>query len=603
MTRDEALARVDLRQLLEEVGDHRGLRTIRGKFPCPDLAHTQSGDSPPVAVAERSGVDVWFCHTCEKGGTYVDALVASGRAADPGEALEQIGAEKPVKDRPARASAEPGRVVAEYVYQDASGEPRLRVVRFDPKDFRQQRWEDGRWQWGIRDTEMVPYRLPEALAALRSGKPLFVVEGEKDADALAAAGFAATCNPGGAGKWRPEFSKMLAGPGHRVVVVGDDDDAGHRHATAVWRSFQGQVGQVIARLPAEGFADVGEQLAAGVPFTSATLRRLTTVDDLSQPSSGPAGPQLMTARAMAAKPSLGTAAQVVGPLFQRGMRTTLGAGTGEGKTSLAFQAIRSLIHRTPFLEASWVPPRPGRALIIDLEQGEEVVKRRLREAGLDDSDAVDVLWEPAGLALDTDAAHQAMLRQTIEDGRYDMVLLDPLYQMHRGSGNDEQLAASLMNLVDSWSRDLDFCLVIPMHARKPHPQAGKNMTIHDIAGSNSWNRNAEFVLGLQVMFSGKSRIHFFKDRVGDGPPLLSHWWLDFNRTDGFRRGAAPHENAAHRKEALEAMLQSDVGATEEELIAAGALPIDLRRIRRDYFLRDGRWRSTSWDQTALTLDA
>ncbi len=55
-----------------------------------------------------------------------------------------------------------------------------------------------------------PYRLPE-LAAADPRRSVFVVEGEKDADRLAALGAVATCNPGGAGKWRPEFGAHLAG--------------------------------------------------------------------------------------------------------------------------------------------------------------------------------------------------------------------------------------------------------------------------------------------------------------------------------------------------------------------------------------------------------
>lgn len=611
MTREEALARCDLASLLVELGDLRGLQataphTPRGKYACPDLGHAQTGDSPPCSISERpNGVDVWHCHSCERGGSYIDALVVSERAATLAEALESIGVEKTEREQ-TRAGGSPGTVVAEYVYRDAGGDPRLKVVRFEPKDFRQMRWEDGRWQWGVRGVDLVPYRLPEALAAFAAGRPVFVVEGEKDADALAELGHAATCNPGGAGKWRPEYTAALAGASHRVVVIADDDDPGHRHAVEVWRSFQGRVGQCVARLPAEGHGDVREQLSAGVEFVSATLRRLPALAEPPQPSASAAsGPMFLTARALAARPSQGDAAQVVGPLFQRGMRTTIGAGTGEGKTSLSLQAIKSLIHRTPFVDDTWVPLRPGRALIIDLEQGEEVVKRRLREAGLDNSDAVDVLWEPAGLALDTDLEHQRLVRNTIEQGGYDLVLVDPLYQMHRGSGNDEQLAASLMNLVDSWARDFNFSLVIPMHARKPHPDAKKNMTIHDIAGSGSWNRNAEFVLGLQVMSAGMSRVHFFKDRVGDGPPLQSKWWMKFNRVDGFAHVPDPHSGpaAAERTAAIQRLLAHPEGTTEDLLREAGATDHTIRRIRREAFQNeDGRWRSTDWNQTSLADD-
>ena len=61
--------------------------------------------------------------------------------------------------------------------------------------------------------ERVLYRLPDVAAAVRQGRVVFVVEGEKDADALARLGLAATTNVGGAGKWRAEYGGGCAARG------------------------------------------------------------------------------------------------------------------------------------------------------------------------------------------------------------------------------------------------------------------------------------------------------------------------------------------------------------------------------------------------------
>lgn len=53
----------------------------------------------------------------------------------------------------------------------------------------------------VQGTRQVPYRLPELVAAPLSSA-IYIVEGEKDADRLAALGLVATCNAGGAGKWK-----------------------------------------------------------------------------------------------------------------------------------------------------------------------------------------------------------------------------------------------------------------------------------------------------------------------------------------------------------------------------------------------------------------
>jgi hypothetical protein len=513
----------------------------------------------------------------------------------------------PPKAEERRVPQVPAREVCSYVYTDEDGQPLIKVVRYEPKSFRQMRWEDGRWQWGLGETRRVLYRLPEVLAALARGEIVFIVEGEKDADRLRAEGKTATCPLGGAGKWRPEYTESLTGASNVIVVIGDDDEPhpktgrreGHLHALDVWRALQGKVGRVIARLPAEGFKDVHDQLTAGVPFTSKTLRPIPALAEAPSAEQGSA--LMLTARAMSARPAPARSLQVVGPLMQRGMRTTIGAQTGEGKTTLALQAIRALVFREPFLDEAWTPPAPGKALIVDLEQGEETVKTRLREAGLADTDRVDVLWQPAGLALDSDQADQALLYEALKSGGYDLVLIDPLYQMHRGNPNDERTAADLMRLLDGWAREFNFALVIPMHARKPHPQAGKQFTIHDIAGAGTWNRNAEFVIGLQLMSTGSSRIHFFKDRIGGAgaPAVGSHWWLSFDREKGFARTHKEDRDSLHRT--LNAMLERDAGVTEDELVAAGADQLWLKGMKKRAHVNPaGRWRKTDWnEQTAL----
>ena len=72
---------------------------------------------------------------------------------------------------------------------------------------------------------------------MAAGRPVYIVEGEKAADALAGLGVVATCSPGGANKWRAEYGKPLAGAD--VVILPDNDAPGRRHATAVAKALQG----------------------------------------------------------------------------------------------------------------------------------------------------------------------------------------------------------------------------------------------------------------------------------------------------------------------------------------------------------------------------
>jgi hypothetical protein len=130
-------------------------------------------------------------------------------------------------------------VVARYDYCDEAGELLFQVIRFEPKTFRQRKPDDtpGGWTWKLGDVRRVLYKLPELIEGIAAGHPVFIVEGEKDVLALNKLGTVATTNPGGAGKWRPEFSEALRGAD--VVLVPDNDDAGWDHVNQIRAQLHG----------------------------------------------------------------------------------------------------------------------------------------------------------------------------------------------------------------------------------------------------------------------------------------------------------------------------------------------------------------------------
>lgn len=156
-------------------------------------------------------------------------------------------------------------IVATYDYHDERGNLLYQVVRLWPKSFRQRRPDaldpDG-WSWKLGDVQRVLYRHLE-LGHADPEELVFVVEGEKDVNRLRALALTATCNAGGAGKWRPEYSETLRG--RDVVIVPDNDKPGAEHAEQVAKSLQGialRVRVVTLGLDSKG-ADVSDWLAAG----------------------------------------------------------------------------------------------------------------------------------------------------------------------------------------------------------------------------------------------------------------------------------------------------------------------------------------------------
>lgn len=233
-------------RVTQRLGEVTGYAPPRegGAWRCP--AHDDR--NPSMTVSNGDGRVLVNCHS---------------QRCSFGEIRDALGlADSDFFDNPQRRTSNRARIVATYGYTDEAGALLFEVVRFDPKDFRQRRPDGaGGWDWKVAGVRRVPYRLPRVLEAAVAGGRVFVVEGEKDVEALERAGEVATCNPGGAGKWRPEFAEYLAGAGE-VVIVRDKDAAGVKHAADVAASLVGKVERVVVVEAATG-KDAAEHLGAG----------------------------------------------------------------------------------------------------------------------------------------------------------------------------------------------------------------------------------------------------------------------------------------------------------------------------------------------------
>lgn len=127
-----------------------------------------------------------------------------------------------------------GEPEAVYDYPDESATLLFQVVRFPGKSFRQRRPDGaGGWIWNLQGVRRVLYRLPE----LKGYQTIAIAEGEKDVESLRRVGVPATCNSGGAGKWRDEYSQQLKAVGvENVAVLPDNDAPGEAHGRMVARS-------------------------------------------------------------------------------------------------------------------------------------------------------------------------------------------------------------------------------------------------------------------------------------------------------------------------------------------------------------------------------
>lgn len=233
------------------------------------------GTNNSLSIDLKKGT--WFAHDDKEGGGVLDFL-AKYQGVQGGEAVDWL------RDRgfavPDRAPA-PGsnraakrEIVKTYDYVGPDGALVFQVCRWEPKTFTQRRpvedekgvWINGlladeymrkgpgsnwsrydekRWhEWKCTERREFPalvdlplYNLPDVMEAIALGRDVFLVEGEKDADNLRAAGLCATTPAGGAKKWTDHHTAQLAGA--RVIAIPDNDDVGRQHMQLVGGRLRG----------------------------------------------------------------------------------------------------------------------------------------------------------------------------------------------------------------------------------------------------------------------------------------------------------------------------------------------------------------------------
>jgi putative DNA primase/helicase len=281
----------------------------------------------------------------------------------------------------------------QYVYRDEAGKSLFRVVRGPVVDGEKTFWQNpsdgnGGWRTGkgcMQGVRLVPFQLPQLLAADLS-RPCYIVEGEKDVLSLAAIGAVATTNPGGAGKWRPEFNEFLRG--RLCVLLPDNDKPGLDHMRTVARHLQDVAEEAriltLPGLPPKG--DVSDYLANGgtretLDELAAAAPVLSETADLSDdaPASTdtpPAGAALvsLTAEEMLAirRPPREF---ILEPILRTKDLAMLVAKRGVGKTWISVGMASATAAGGEFLV--WRAPKPRSVLYVDGELPFETVQERL----------------------------------------------------------------------------------------------------------------------------------------------------------------------------------------------------------------------------------
>ena len=424
---------------------------------------------------------------------------------------------------------------ATYTYENADGNPVMRVVRFKDelgnKTFRQQRYENGEWEWGTQNIDKPLYRLPQVLERISNDEIVYVVEGEKDVHTLESIGRVATCNPGGAAsefaekKWLPEHTAALTGG--KVVIIADDDEAGMVHASFVAAELRKVGARVKVYKPAHG-KDISDHIGAGLEMNDllvvgSEIRDEFTnyLDALSELDNElPLGTRVNRARHLLDKfdadESIGEQGRLIDwatlikeedgdaydwlipNLLERQERVIVVAAEGVGKSYLARQvALMCAAGIHPFKRDKMPPIR---TLFVDLENPERIIRRtarriyeRIEKVGKAAEMEAHLVVKPDGLNL-LKPEDRSTLISWVDQTRPDLLVLGPLYKVFidPGGRTSEAVTTEVAKTLDYIRHEYNCACWLEHHA----PLGSGTSREMRPFGSAVWSRWSEFGIAI-----------------------------------------------------------------------------------------------------------
>jgi len=407
---------------------------------------------------------------------------------------------KPTTRKASRGNAPGGppagaKEAARYPYHDEAGTVLFEIVRYqwpDPsapggygKTFR-PRQPDGRPNLdGVR---RVLYHLPALMAA----EEVFVPEGEKDCDNLAALGLTATTNPGGAEKWRTEYSETLRGK--RVVILPDADEPGRRHADLVARALHGVAASVKVLAVPDGAKDVSAWLETQPdPAEAAESLAIMAVGTAEwkppavDQTAGKSNRLVIISAADILAADYTEAVDLVNDILPANGRAVVSAAAKTGKTWFVLALALALAAGKDAL--GFRVRQAARVLYFNAELTAKNLQNRLRlllgafavpEAALREH---LVFCHERTLKLTGDR-HGEAIRTEVAEYKPALVVFDPLYKFNTGSEDKVQDMTRFFDPLDSLIADFG-CSVLLVHHHGKSRGEGLATAAHMNRGSST----------------------------------------------------------------------------------------------------------------------
>lgn len=408
-----------------------------------------------------------------------------------------------------------------WTYYNAAGAEVGAVVRWDlaaGKEIRQLRVEGGGWVSSAMNEPRPLYGLP-LVAAADPMQPVFIVEGEKSADAGQALNLCCITSSGGSSAatktdWKPV-------QGLPVVIIPDNDEPGESYAADVARLClaAGASSVKLLRLPtiwpdcppAGDLHDFSEAMDSQSADQLAAVLLSAAVEPVAAEAAEESVPEAVRLFEIVDSAAFDAADLNqefwIEGILAAGQPQLWGGPSKTLKTSLLVDQCLSLAAGVPFL-GQYTVPEPKRVLLLSSESGgftlRETARRICSAKNLNLAALGDHLqwgFRPPQL---TDVNHLAALTEFIGQQKFDLVAIDPAYlslAMDSAEAANQFAVGALLQRLTTLQAETGAVPVLAAHFRKFNAP-GELPTLENIAGAGfgQWARQW-FLLNRQEPFN------------------------------------------------------------------------------------------------------
>ncbi|MCD4739487.1 MAG: AAA family ATPase [Anaerolineae bacterium] len=216
----------------------------------------------------------------------------------------------------------------------------------------------------------------------------------------------------------------------------------------------------------------------------------------------------------------------------RGMITLLGAVPGAGKSLVALDLAKRIIHNEPWPNGAPSGGRSERVIYVDAELVPQLLHARASSWGMDESKLYLMLPKPNDMIDFGREEYRAQLRSMVETIKPTLVVIDSLSSITtRGENNIEDIR-SILGFLNELASNFQVGLILIHHLRKrggaQMMDKSRNVSIDDFRGSGHIIAMARSVIALSTVHvtangydrNGPRKIEIVKTNLGAYPDPL-----------------------------------------------------------------------------------